>query len=174
MTRYALDPDRSRVWIEARSSLHPIHSETSGLEGWFEADVLGGGRVNPSVVPHGELELPMDLLSSGNPLYDREMRRRVDARRYPTISGRLTSMKETDRTSRYIVEGDITFRGVTHNYEDEMSLTVLDDATIGLEGQRVFDIRDFGMEPPRILALRVYPDVSVRVSIVATSTTKET
>ena len=51
MTRYALDPDRSRVWIEARSSLHPIHSETAGLQGWFEADLLGGGRVNPTVAP---------------------------------------------------------------------------------------------------------------------------
>jgi polyisoprenoid-binding protein YceI len=173
VTRYALDPDRSRVWIEARSSLHPIHSETAGLEGWFEADLLGGGRVNPTVAASAQLELPVDLLSSGNPLYDREMRRRVDARRYPSISGRLTMIKETDTDGRYLVGGEITFRGVTRAYEDEMSLTVLDDATIQMEGAKSFDIRDFGMEPPKILTLRVYPDVSVRVSIVASSKTSD-
>jgi hypothetical protein len=81
-------------------------------------------------------------------------------------------MKETDTECRYHVGGEITFRGVSHTYEDEMSLTVLDDATIKLEGQRVFDIRDFGMEPPKILTLRVYPDVTVRVSIVATTNDK--
>ena len=34
-------------------------------------------------------------------------------------------------------------------------------------GQSSFDIRDFGMEPPRILMLRVQPEVTVRVEIVA-------
>ena len=38
----------------------------------------------------GELELAVERLTSGNQLYDRELRRRIDARRYPTIAGRLT------------------------------------------------------------------------------------
>ena len=38
----------------------------------------------------------------------------------------------------------------------------------GCTGQSTFDIRDFGMEPPRILLLKVEPDVTVRVEIVAT------
>ena len=36
-----------------------------------------------------------------------------------------------------------------------------------LAGETTFDMRDFGMEPPRILMLRVEPDVTVRVTIVA-------
>jgi hypothetical protein len=36
-----------------------------------------------------------------------------------------------------------------------------------LEGRSTFDIRDFGMDPPRILMLRVHPEVAVRVEIVA-------
>jgi polyisoprenoid-binding protein YceI len=159
--RYVVDPSRSRVWIDARSSLHPIHSQTDGLEGWLEADPDG------HAVTAGEVALPVDRLSSGNPLYDREMRRRVDVRRYPSISGRLTSMQPTGHDGRYHVAGEVTFRGVSHEYEDEMQLQVHDDGAIELDGEGVFDIRDFGMEPPRILTLRVYPDVSVRVSIVA-------
>jgi len=167
VTRFDIDPSRSRVWIDARSSLHPIHSETTGLEGWFEADLLGGGRLNPAVTPRGELELPVEHLSSGNPLYDREMRRRIDARRYPSITGRLTVMKEGAAEHSYTVGGDISFRGVNRSYEDEMTLVVLDDDTIQLAGERTFDIREFGMEPPKILTLRVHPDVKVRVVIVA-------
>ena len=82
--------------VDGALDLHPIHSETDGLEGWFEADVLGGGRINPTVDPRGHLELPVERLSSGNPLYDREMRRRVDARRHPTIAGDLTAMESTE------------------------------------------------------------------------------
>ena len=69
---------------------------------------------------------------------------------------------------RYKVSGDVAFRGVSRPCEDEMSVTPVDDSTIRLEGRSTFDIRDFGMDPPRILVLRVEPDVVVRVEIVAT------
>ncbi len=165
--RYLVDPSRSRVWIDARSSLHPIHSESDGLEGWVDADVAA------REVTAGQVSLPVDRLSSGNPLYDREMRRRIDARRYSSIEGRLLSMEATGEEGRYDVSGEVTFRGVCRPYRDGMLVRARDERTIELEGERVFDIRDFGMEPPRILALRVYPDVTVRVSIVATSDGKE-
>jgi polyisoprenoid-binding protein YceI len=155
-----VDPSRSRVWIDARSSLHPIHSESDGLEGWVEAGDDG------APVTAGEVALPVEALSSGNPLYDREMRRRAEARRYPTITGRLTAIEPTGRDGRYRVSGEVTFRGVSRPYEDEMDVR-RDGTTIELEGERAFDIRDFGMDPPKILTLRVYPDVSVRVRIVA-------
>jgi polyisoprenoid-binding protein YceI len=160
--RYVVDPSRSRVWIDARSSLHPIHSESDGLEGWVDADV------EDRRVTGGEVALAVDRLSSGNPLYDREMRRRADVRRFPSISGRLTAMEPTGQDGCYRVAGEVTFRGVSRPYQDEMQLQVRDDGAIELDGQRVFDIRDFGMDPPKILTLRVYPDVAVRVSIVAT------
>jgi polyisoprenoid-binding protein YceI len=168
MVQYRIDADRSNVWIDAKSSLHGIHSETHGLEGTFEAEMLGG-RINPAVPPRGHLELSVNRLSSGNPLYDSEMRRRIDARKYPIISGVLTGIRETAQDGRYLVAGDVTFRGVTKPYEDSMTLDWPDEQTIRLEGQHVFDIRDFGMNPPRILTLRVYPEVTVRVLIVATS-----
>jgi polyisoprenoid-binding protein YceI len=167
MARFRIVPERSRVWIDARSSLHPIHSETDGLEGWLDLAVQRGGRVDPTVPTAGHLELPVDRLRSGNPLEDRELRRRIDARRFPTITGDLTVMKESDVDGRYLVGGDLTFRGVTRSHQDQMALEPLDERTIRLGGQSTFDIRDFGMEPPRILMLRVEPEVAVRVEIVA-------
>ncbi|MGZ4764374.1 MAG: YceI family protein [Ilumatobacteraceae bacterium] len=165
MTRYRIIPSKSRVWIDARSNVHPIHTEAGGLEGWLELS-SSNGKVNGNRTPRGHLEFPIDNLKSGNPLEDREMRRRTDARRYPTISGDLKAMKQTGDTSRYLVSGDLTFRGVARTYEDEMTVEI-DGGTVNLAGQSTFDIRDFGMEPPRILMLRVQPEVTVRVEIVA-------
>src|ERR1700722_11798483 len=169
MTKNTIEPRGSRVWVEGRSRLHPARSEAEGLEGWFEADVLGGGRINPTVDPRGHLELPVERLSSGNPLYDREMRRRVDARRHPTIAGDLTAMASTNDEGRYQVSGEVTFKGTTNTYTDEMLVTFPEDGVVRLEGSHQFDIRDFGMQPPKFLPLRVDPDVTVTVAIVARS-----
>ncbi len=167
MARYEIDSDRSRVWIEARSSLHPIHSETTGLEGWLELEIQGGGRVNLSVTPKAELELPVERMSSGNGLYDREMRRRINARRFPTLSGVLTEMKEADGNGQYAVRGDLTFHGVTRNVDGEINLTAVDDRTLRMTGEKIFDIQDFDLDPPKILTLKVYPDVKVRIEVIA-------
>jgi polyisoprenoid-binding protein YceI len=166
VTRYRILPTRSRVWIDARSNVHPIHTEAEGLEGWLELE-LADGRINVDLTPGGHLEYPVENLKSGNALEDRELRRRIDARRFTTISGDLKAMKQSDDRSRYTIRGDLTFRGVTRTYEDEMVIDAVDAHTVRLTGQSTFDIRDFGMEPPRILMLKVQPEVTVRVEIIA-------
>jgi polyisoprenoid-binding protein YceI len=165
MARYTIIPERSRVWMDARSSVHPIHSTTDGLEGFVDLDADGGASVGTH--PTAELSFPVSLLSSGNRLEDRELHKRIDARRYPTISGVLTGAVSVADDGRFLVQGDLTFRGVTRSVEDYMTLTVVDDHTIRLRGESTFDVRDFGMETPRILILRVEPDVKVRVEIFA-------
>ena len=172
MARYRIVPGRSRVWIEARSTLHPIRAETDGLQGWLDVEVRRSGQVDLRVTPSGHLELAVAQLSSGNALEDRELRRRIDARRFPTIVGDLTVMAETGEDGRYRVEGDVTFKGVTRRYEDEMTVEALDGRLV-LTGEKTFDVREFGLEPPRILLLKVEPDVRVKVEIVAEKATVE-
>jgi polyisoprenoid-binding protein YceI len=167
VARYRIVPERSRVWIDARSSLHPIHTSTDGLEGFIELDAKDGGEVVPATPPAGAVSLPVSRLSSGNPLEDRELRNRVDATRFPTIDGTMTHVERVDGTDRYVVGGDLVFRGVSQPCEDELTFEVLDDRTVRIEGGSTFDIREFGMQPPRILMLRVHPDVAVRVELIA-------
>jgi polyisoprenoid-binding protein YceI len=165
--RYRIVPEHSTVWIDARSNVHPIHSSMDGLEGYIELAIEDGGRVDLSVAPRGTVSLPVSRLSSGNRFEDRELQKRLSAKLFPTIKGVLTAMEPAGDEGRYRVSGDVAFRGVTRACRDEMTVTVVDELTLRLDGRSTFDIRDFGMEPPRFLMLKVEPDVVVRVDIVA-------
>ena len=167
MSRYQVVAEESTVEIGARSSVHPIRTRTDGLVGFVALAFDGAGSLDLTVAPAGELSLPVERLRSGNPLEDRELRRRIDARHHPTIAGLLTGIEPTDRAGCYLVTGDLTFRGVTRSAADEMEIEQVDGDTIRLAGESRFDVRDFGMEPPRILMLRVEPEVEVRVELVA-------
>ena len=46
-----------------------------------------------------------------------------------------------------------------------MTIEEVDDRTIRLTGSSRFDIRDFGMQPPKVLMLKVEPEVDIRVEI---------
>jgi hypothetical protein len=170
MSRFDIVPERSQVWIDARSSVHPIHSQTDGLEGFVELAIGEDGAVDVAAGAHARLSLPVEQLRSGNFLEERELKRRIDARRFPTIDGELSSLSR-DGDGAYLVEGTITFRGESRVYEAPMTIEMVDGQTLRLAGEATFDIRDFGMEPPRILMLRVEPEVTVRVEIIACTPT---
>jgi polyisoprenoid-binding protein YceI len=164
LTRYTLDSVRSCVWVSGRSSLHPINTETRGITGWFEAAPRTDGSLDLNQAVSGELELAVERLTSGNQLYDRELRRRIDARRFPTISGRLTAIALEDAHPNYMVTGEISFHGKTRMFAHGMQIEVREDG-VALTGEDVFDIREFGMKPPSMLMVRVYPEISVRVEL---------
>ena len=88
-SRFTFDSTRSYLQISGRSSLHPIDTETRGITGWIEVAPSDDGAIDVTAPVAGELELAVDRLTSGNHLYDRELRRRINARRYPTIGARL-------------------------------------------------------------------------------------
>jgi polyisoprenoid-binding protein YceI len=152
---YDLDPDRSVMSFDGRSSLHPIRADTRGLTGWIRAD--------GEALEAGELEIPLGTLSAGNPLYDNELRRRIDIRRHPTATAVLGRWDPATRRA----SGSVSFRGVTIEAEDELTVSMEDDDTLLVEGSRTFDIRDFGMQPPRLVAVRVHPEVTIRIALVA-------
>lgn len=118
-------------------------------------------------VQSGRVEVPVSSLRSGNPLEDAELQRRVDARRFPTIVGEVRNAIALE-PGRFRVEGDLTFHGVTRAVTGELHLE-LDGDRLRIDGEQVFDVREFGIKPPRILMLRVEPDVRVHILLVADS-----
>lgn len=162
--RYNFDSVRSCVWVSGRSSLHPINTETRGVTGWFEAGAREDGSLDLDQPVSGELQLAVTKLTSGNQLYDHELRRRIDARRYPTIEGRVTKITPDGSHPHYSVRGDISFHGKTRSFEHDMDIEIGEEE-VTLTGDYVFDIREFGMKPPSMLMIRVYPEIAVRIEL---------
>ncbi|HEV3362696.1 MAG TPA: YceI family protein [Acidimicrobiia bacterium] len=170
MPQFRIIPERSKVWIEATSSVHPIHGESEGLSGSITAEFDGDG-LDLSSTPAISVELPVERLKSGNRLEDAEMMRRIDARRYPTIRGVVRDMKSQSVDGQYVVTGELTFHGVTQTMEGEVRVSRPDDRTLVIEGEHTFDVRDFKVEPPKILMLKVHPEVKVRIRVEAVGET---
>jgi polyisoprenoid-binding protein YceI len=166
MARFQLVRGQSQLSLDGRSSLHPIHTASTELEGYLEVE-LDNGRLDLSVPPTGRFEVPVESLKAGNELYDLEMRRRLDTRRYPTIVAELLELRTLASGTRYQAVGDLTFHGVTRRYEGEVRITPLDEHTLEVSGERMFDVRDFNMEPPKLLIFKVYPEVQVMLKAVA-------
>jgi len=166
MPRYRIVPGRSRLVAEAQSSLHPIRVDTSGFEGTIDIE-MADGHLDPSVPPQAYIEIDTDRFKTGNGLYDRELERRLEVQRYPRLRGEVREVKPLDGANRYRVTGEVRFHGARKTADGDVTLRVVDERTIEIDGERDFDMRDFGLDPPRILMLRVYPEVHVRAHIVA-------
>jgi hypothetical protein len=162
--RFDLDPEVSQVWIDGSSSLHPIHASATGVTGWIELGLSGGGITTTSGLA-GEIHVVVDRLASGNALIDRETRHRIDATRYPEIVGTVTTAERID-SRRFAVTGDIAFRGEVRSVAGELAVS-FDGTQLVVEGTETFDVREWGLRPPRIGLLRVHPDVRVRIRAVA-------
>lgn len=165
MARYSIDPEGSQVWVDGSSSVHPVRATATGLTGWVEVDLSDDGSLAEGAGFDGEVRIEVERLRSGNPLGDRETRRRVDAKRFPEIVGRVLGAERV-AGDRLAVQGEIDFRGETCRVEGELSATVGEEGLV-LEGSQRFDVRDWGLEPPRVAMLRVHPDVEVRIRVVA-------
>jgi polyisoprenoid-binding protein YceI len=164
VARCRIDPKRSRLWAEARSSLHPIHVETDGFEGYVETNTAAG---SPQVGLPIRVELDAALVRSGNALLDRELQRRLEVQKYLRVVGEARELKMLDLAAgRCWVRGDLTLHGVTRSLETEMTVRSSEE-TIELVGEKLIDMRDFGLTPPKLFIFRVYPEVRVRVHLVA-------
>ena len=161
MARLLIDSTRSFITFRGRSSVHPI-TATARPSGWFSG--ITDGVFDETGPLAGHLEVPVTELASGNPLIDRETRRRIDARRYPRITGDLAEAGDVQPT-RATVEGSIEFTGETVLVEGDLHLERSDDGDLIMSGDGTFDVRWWGMEPPRLLMLRVEPELEVSIRL---------
>ena len=142
----------------------PIQWEAAGCEGWVEAEVVDGA-IDTSVPPKARLELAVRNLKSENTLYDAELMRRIDARRFPTTVVVLTQVVGAD--DRYQLAGEVTFHGVTRPVRGTVVAHVEPSGELRVTGEQTFDIRDFRIPSPTILMLKIFPDVRVRLRLEA-------
>lgn len=158
-------PEQSALLVEARSSAGPITFGSMTLDG--RAEFVTSADIDAVVPISAYLTIPVAGLVSGNALYDAELRRRLDARRFPLIAVELHAARSRGG-GRYVAEGDLTIHGTTRRLSGNVSLAEQDEDTLLATGSEVVDIRDFDIDLPSVLMLKIYPDVSVQFRLTAT------
>jgi len=163
--------------IEVRSSLGPVAFSTDGLSGWLEV-CLRDGLVTREATPLAHLEVRVNDLRSGNSMFDRELLRRADARRFPLVVAELGSLEHMGEGNCYRVWGDVSFHGAVSRLEGVITATVTDPPvgqrpsrararSIIVTGEQMMDVRDFELSVPAMPMFKIYPDVRVRLHLEA-------
>jgi hypothetical protein len=57
--------------------------------------------------------------------------------------------------------------------EDDLLIQQIDERTIEIQGEINLDVRDFKVEPPKLLALKVHPDVKAKLRFVVERTNQD-
>ena len=152
--------------IEARSTVGPITFGALGITGFIDCHV-GDGALRPDAGTHAHLTIALDQLRSGNGLYDAELLRRIDARRFPTASLELLGCVPIGQGNRYRLDGQIDLHGATRPLHGSVTAALTNPDSLTVSGEQDFDIRDFDIAIPTLLMFRIYPDVTVRLQIEA-------
>lgn len=144
----------------------PIVFEAREISGWIDAEISGSEVVAGEGSPSAELEVRLTALRSGNDLYDAELRRRIDARRFPSCVLHLERTTPLDGGA-FSLGGSITFHGTTRSLTGTMDVQVSAEGQLAITGEKELDIRDFDLRPPGMLMMKIYPEVQVQMFIAA-------
>ena len=179
--RFEVRSDRSSLTVEARSSVGPIAFSATSLDGWIDVE-LHDGLIAKDTMPAAQLEVRVTELTSGNAIYDGELLRRVDARRYPVVTVELTSLQHMGEGNCYAVDGDVTLHGITQRVGGVITATAHErlrrsfkrpeqiERTMIVAGTQVFDISRFDMAVPTMPLFKIYPEVRLRLHLEAEHT----
>jgi hypothetical protein len=162
---YAVAPEASAIVIRARSSVGPIDFVTTALTGSIDVDVGADGTVRAEGAG-GHLTVLLTNLGSGNDLYDAELLRRIDARRFPRAVLDLAGATRIEGTDRFRLMARLTFHGATRDIEGTVEAR-FDDELVVVHGEQVFDVRDFDVTVPTMVMLKIFPDVVVALHVEA-------
>ena len=167
MPRYSVDTGQSQVEIGLRVNLHPSHIVATGIRGEVECELDGEGRPRLDRPFTAELKLPVESISSGIALQDRLMRGRFDSSRYPNITASVVSGEAISADEgRYRATAKLTMHGQTREVSGEVRLH-FNGGTMTADAPATINMKDFGIDPPRLIMLKVEPDVDISAHIVA-------
>jgi hypothetical protein len=165
LVRFTIDPDASRLELEAQTSLLPVRVSSSGIEGHLDVGLLADDVLDDDAHAQASMRFEIRHLQAANPLYAREIEHLLESRRHPVVAVELTGSSPLG-AGTYAAEGTISLRGVTRPLDGELVVT-FDGAVLQLVGERVIDVRELGVDPPHFLLWRVHPDVTVRLDVTA-------
>jgi polyisoprenoid-binding protein YceI len=165
LQRFEVISSSSRVGFDAESTLHDFSGATSDVSGWVEArlsDPAAGGR--------GRVVVRAATLRTGIDRRDAEMRERLDVERHPELrfdwtGFELEHLERATATLRGHALGTLTIRGVGRAVRVPVQVEVDPERQLRLTAELALKMSDFGVDPPRLLFVRVKDEVKVRVSL---------
>lgn len=130
--------------------------------------VIQDGRIDAGHPAAAHLELLVSRLTSGNSAYDSELRRQINARRFPTSYLDLHDVAPLDPpSSSFEVRGEITLRGVAVPATGVVVAELPEPELLVVSGEETVDISDFGIPPPTLFMIKIDPEVKVRLHLEA-------
>ncbi len=161
---YAVD----EVFLRENNRLFTAVGVTPSVSGDILLD-----RAQPARARMGEIRVDLRQLSSDSDRRDRALREKyLDTRQFPfatltnaTFSGMPARLVERQRFTFAIV-GDLTVHGTTRRTSWRGDAVLVGDTLRGSAHTQV-KMSDFGIEVPRLLALRSEDDVIVKIEFVA-------
>jgi hypothetical protein len=165
VARYVVVGERSTVTLNGRSSLHPISAKAAGLRGYIDAAITPAG-VAPDPPPAVHIEVPVANISSGNALEDSQMRKLLSSRVNPSIVADLRELTPLAQPNRYAARGAITINGKVKEMTGEVTIAA-NGSHLAIDGEQRIDIRDFGIQPPQVFMLKVFPDFTISLHLEA-------
>ena len=164
MGRFDLVSGESTVRVSARTTINTVTMSTSAVVGALDAETTDHGVFLAVTSPPCRIQVPVSELRSGNPLFDHEGQRRFDAAHYPLIGAELMTAIPLGE-GVHLATWRLEFHGATHDLDGHLLARAADDASIIVESQCHFDVRHWGVEPGRFLAIQVHPEASFEVRL---------
>jgi polyisoprenoid-binding protein YceI len=163
--RFTVDPNLSALLLQSRSNIGAVQFGTREVTGYLDV-AIGPCGVAIDRGPVARLEVALAELTSGNALYDDELRQRLDVRRFPVATVELEQAHALPDDT-YRVSGLVTLHGIAAQLQGSVRLVLAETGELTVTGEQVVDIRDFDIDVPSVLMLRIYPDVKVALHLVA-------
>jgi polyisoprenoid-binding protein YceI len=128
------------------------------------------GRIATDPPAAMRMEVAVAKLRSGSSTKDQEIWRLIDVGRFPRIIAELRSIEPLYGSSIYQATGNVTLAGRTRSYTGQMLVVTENFSDVSVRGDLDIDIRDYGLEPPQMVFVRIEPIIAVHLSLVAYAT----
>lgn len=180
-SQIALKPIGS-LWIEGDSTLHRWSSTSTAVEMSF---TLAEGATDPaeavasSAVKGAEARVPAASLKSGESAMDKNMRRAMNAEKFPEVLYKLASYGPAKSKEGGVMavetKGELTINGRTKIVAIGMEL-VRSSEGLRARGAHALKMSDYGITPPKLMlgTIKVRDDVTVRFDLTIPSKKEKT
>ncbi|WP_250434301.1 YceI family protein [Hanstruepera flava] len=166
---FNLNNTKSSMSIFGTSSLHDWEETVEEQSGNIELN--NNGEINISNL---NVSIVAESIKSGKSAMDKNTYKALDTKNHKTITFKMNeSKKVTDLgNSQYqvTVSGKLSVSGVTKTVDLSFKMTLASN-TVTLEGEKTFNMKDFGIEPPKALlgTITTGEDVTIKFKSIFTN-----